>query len=164
MSEDLPTIEGDVWRFGDDIDTDIIIPWEYAHLEPEEYAQHVMEPADESFAEKVTVGDVVVAGANFGSGSSREHAPIALKKAGIGAVVAESFGRIFYRNAINQGLPVVEIDREDIGRFEEGDEISIDLEEGTVVNQTRDVTVVFDGYTEPVRSILAAGGAEQYYS
>jgi len=158
------TVHGRVWRFGTDVDTDIILPWEYAHLKPEEYAQHAMEPADEDFAEKLDPGDIMVAETNFGIGSSREHAPIALKEAGVGAIVAASFGRIFYRNAINQGLPVIEADMDDIDRIEEGDELDIDLFGGTIENVTKDETYEFEAFKEPVRSILEAGGARAYYA
>lgn len=154
---------GAAWRFGTDVDTDVIIPWQYSGDEPEEYAKHVMEPADPDFYEKIDDGDVVVAETNFGIGSSREHAAIALKEAGIGAVIAASYSRIFRRNAVNQGLPPITCDLEDIHRIDEGDELEIDLSDGTVRNLTKDETYAFEPFDEPVKSIIKAGGAEQYY-
>lgn len=123
-------MKGKVWKFGDDIDTDVIIPGRYLVLKDEkELAKHVMEGIDSSFAKKIKKGDIIVAGKNFGCGSSREHAPIALKGAGISAVVAESFARIFYRNAINIGLPLLEC--KDISKHvSDGDEIEIDMKKG----------------------------------
>jgi len=106
MSEN--SVEGRAWRFGTDIDTDVIVPSQYMRKDPEEYARHLMEPEDPEFADKVENGDVIVAETNFGIGSSREHAAIGLKIAGIDAVISVSFGRIFYRNAVNQGLPACE--------------------------------------------------------
>lgn len=123
-------MKGKVWKFGDDIDTDVIIPGRYLVLRDEkELAKHVMEGIDPTFAKKVKKGDIIVAGKNFGCGSSREHAPIAIKGAGIFAVVAESFARIFYRNAINIGLPLLEC--KDISKnVSNGDEIEIDMKKG----------------------------------
>ncbi|MFB6161645.1 MAG: 3-isopropylmalate dehydratase [Haloferacaceae archaeon] len=156
-------VRGAAWRFGTDVDTDVIIPWKYAHLEPSEYATHVMEPADPEFAEKVDPGDVVVAETNFGIGSSREHAAIALKEAGIDAVVAASYSRIFRRNAVNQGLPPITCALADIERIEEGDELEIDRAAGEVRNLTAGESYAFEPFDEPVQSILDAGGAESYY-
>jgi len=125
--------EGRVWKFGDDVSTDEILAGRYLTItDPKELGKHAMETIDPQFFEKVRPGDIIVAGKNFGSGSSREHAPVAIKAAGISAVVAPSFARIFYRNAINVGLPVVECE----GVYEavsDGDRISIDLERGEVV-------------------------------
>ena len=123
-------MKGKVWKFGDDIDTDVIIPGRYLVLRDEnELAKHVMEGIDPTFVKKIKKGDIIVAGKNFGCGSSREHAPIALKGAGISAVVAESFARIFYRNAINIGLPLLEC--KDISKYvSDGDEIEIDMKKG----------------------------------
>jgi len=120
-------IKGRTWRFGADIDTDAIIPARYLNTsDPEELARHVMEDADPGFPEKVKPGDIIVADKNFGCGSSREHAPIAIKAAGIQAVVAKSFARIFYRNAFNIGLPIFE-SSEASEKIREGDEIEIEV-------------------------------------
>jgi len=129
-------IKGRVWRFGDNIDTDAIIPARYLNTsDPHELARHVMEDADRDFPEKVRAGDIIIAGENFGCGSSREHAPIAIKYAGIQAVVAKSFARIFYRNAFNIGLLIFESsDAPD--RVKEGDEVEIDVDKGIIKNLT----------------------------
>lgn len=156
-------VQGSAWRFGTDVDTDVIIPWQYANLDPEEYAEHVMEPEDPDFYEKIDVGDVIVAETNFGIGSSREHAAIALDEAGIEAVVAASYSRIFRRNAVNQGLPPITCDLKDIQRIDEGDELSIDLTAGKVTNITKDESYTFESFDEPVKSIIEAGGAEGHY-
>jgi 3-isopropylmalate dehydratase small subunit len=127
-------IRGKAWRFGDDIDTDAIIPARYLNTsDPQELARHVMEDADKDFAKKVRAGDIIVAGKNFGCGSSREHAPIAIKAAGISAVVAKSFARIFYRNAFNIGLPIFESELA-CQSIKEGDEIEIDADRGIIKN------------------------------
>lgn len=124
-------ITGKVWKFGDNIDTDLIIAARYLNTsDPHELAKHVMEDADPDFVKKLQPGDIIVAGENFGCGSSREHAPIALKAAGVAAVVAKSFARIFYRNAFNMGLPIFELSETD--KINEGDLISIDMEKGVV--------------------------------
>ncbi len=131
-------IRGKVWKFGNDIDTDAIIPARYLNTsDPAELAKHVMEDADKEFPDKVKSGDVIVAGKNFGCGSSREHAPIAIKAAGIQAVVAKSFARIFYRNSFNIGLPIFEseVASEEI---KEGEEIEIDADNGIIRNLTTD--------------------------
>jgi len=129
-------LRGKVWRFGNDIDTDAIIPARYLNTsDPQELARHVMEDADKSFPSKVRPGDIIVAGKNFGCGSSREHAPIAIKAAGIQAVVAKSFARIFYRNAFNIGLPIFELPEADL--IKEGDEIEIDADTGIIRNITK---------------------------
>lgn len=157
------TIRGAAWRFGTDIDTDVIVPSQYMRFEAEKYAQHVMEPIDPDFASKVSDGDVIVAERNFGIGSSREHAAIGLKRAGIGAIVAESFGRIFYRNAVNQGLPVLVADAAVVAAIDEGDELVVSPFEGTVENVTKDETHHLTPPDGLVRDILAAGGAKAYY-
>ena len=123
----MNVITGKVWKFGDNIDTDLIIAARYLNTsDPHELAKHVMEDADPEFVKKLQPGDIIVAGENFGCGSSREHAPIALKAAGVAAVVAKSFARIFYRNAFNMGLPIFELPQADL--IKEGDLISIDME------------------------------------
>jgi 3-isopropylmalate/(R)-2-methylmalate dehydratase small subunit len=127
-------LKGRVWKFGNDIDTDAIIPARYLNTsEPEELARHVMEDADKEFPGKVQSGDILVAGKNFGCGSSREHAPIAIKAAGIQAVIAKSFARIFYRNAFNIGLPIFE-STEASEKIKENDEVEIEANEGIIRN------------------------------
>ncbi len=132
----MQKIKGRVWRFGDNIDTDVIIPACYLNTcDPKELAKHCMEPASPGFSKKVQPGDVIVAGRNFGCGSSREHAPIAIKAAGISCVIAESFARIFYRNAFNTGLLILEAP-EAAREIQEGDEVEIDPEEGVIKDLT----------------------------
>ena len=122
---------GKVWKFGDDVDTDLIIPARYLTTsEPAELAKHCMEDADPTFAQKVAKGDIIVGGKNFGCGSSREHAPIAIKAAGISCVIAKSFARIFYRNSFNMGLPILECDETDL--FETGKKLSADFDSGKI--------------------------------
>ena len=126
-------IIGTVWKFGDDIDTDLIIPARYLNTtDPLELARHCMEDADPNFASAITQGDIIVGGKNFGCGSSREHAPIAIKAAGISCVIAKSFARIFYRNAFNMGLPILECEAADL--FKSGDRLSVDFDKGDVVH------------------------------
>src|SRR5208337_1480291 len=127
-------VKGNVWRFGNDIDTDAIIPARYLNTsDPGELARHVMEDADKDFPVKMQAGDIIVAGKNFGCGSSREHAPIAIKAAGIQAVIAKSFARIFYRNSFNIGLPIFEAP-EASEKLREGDIVQIDADKGQVKN------------------------------
>lgn len=127
-------MKGNVWKFGDDIDTDVILPGRYLILTDEkELAKHVMEGEDPDFSSKISEGDFIVGGKNFGCGSSREHAPIALKGAGIKAVIAESFARIFYRNSINKGLLVLE-SKEASKNIEEGEEIAVDIDKGIITS------------------------------
>ena len=129
-------IKGKVWRFGDDVDTDLIIPARYLNTsDPQELAAHCMEDVDPSFAQKVQPGQVIVAGKNFGCGSSREHAPLAIKSAGISCVIAQTFARIFYRNAINIGLPILE-SVEASAEIKDGDVVEVSLEEGKIINHT----------------------------
>ncbi|WP_456482882.1 3-isopropylmalate dehydratase small subunit [Methanopyrus kandleri] len=151
-------IRGRAWVFGDDIDTDQIIPGRYLTTQdPEELAKHVMEGADPEFPEKVREGDVIVAGKNFGCGSSREHAPIALKAAGIACVVARSFARIFYRNAINLGLPLVVCPGVD-DAFEDGQDIEVNLREGYVRNLDTGEELEAKPLPDFMMRILEAGG------
>ncbi|HHH72291.1 MAG TPA: 3-isopropylmalate dehydratase small subunit, partial [Sulfuricurvum sp.] len=125
----MNTLEGKVWRFGQDVDTDLIIAARYLNTsDPKALAEHVMEDADPEFVSKMSPGDIIVAGNNFGCGSSREHAPIALKAAGIAAVIAPTFARIFYRNAFNMGLPIFEL--EESAEINEGDIVSVDMAAG----------------------------------
>lgn len=127
---------GRVWKFGDHIDTDVIIPARYlTSSDPKELGRHCMEDADSEFVKKVRKGDIIVAGRNFGSGSSREHAPIAIKAAGISCVIAESFARIFYRTAFNMGLPIFE-SPEAARNIKEGDVVRVDAETGLIEDRT----------------------------
>lgn len=124
--------EGTIWKFGDDVDTDLIIAARYLNTsEPTELAKHCMEDAAPGFAAKVADGDIIVAGKNFGCGSSREHAPIAIKAAGVSCVIAKSFARIFYRNAFNMGLPILECEQTDT--FQEGERLFVDFDTGEIV-------------------------------
>ena len=151
----MSNIRGKVWKFGDDIDTDLIIAARYLSTsDPKELASHLMEDADPDFLKKMKKGDLIVAGENFGCGSSREHAPIALKAAGIGAVVAKSFARIFYRNAFNMGLPIFELPQSD--EIKEGDEIEIDMKSGEIKN--RDLIYKFTPIPPFMQELIASGG------
>ena len=148
---------GRVWRFGDGISTDHITPGRYYHLRGnlQALAEHALEDADPEFAQKARPGDIVVAGKNFGQGSSREHAPLVLKERGIQAVLASSFARIFFRNAVNVGLIPIICDTEG---FETGDENEVDLEEGKVRNLTQGFEQTFTPLPPVMRAILADGG------
>jgi 3-isopropylmalate/(R)-2-methylmalate dehydratase small subunit len=151
-------ISGKVWKFGDDIDTDVIIPARYlVTIAPDELAKHCMEDLDPDFAGKVQPGDIIVAGKNFGCGSSREHAPISIKAAGVQAVVAESFARIFYRNAINIGLPLIE-SAEAAQEAETGDVVEIDTDQGTIRNARTGNAFPSTPYDNYVQDIIKAGG------
>ena len=150
-------INGKVWRFGKDIDTDLIIAARYLNTSvPEELAKHVMEDADPEFVGKMSVGDVIVAGENFGCGSSREHAPIALKAAGVAAIIAPTFARIFYRNAFNMGLPIFELSES--AEIKEGDEISVNMDEGTITNKSTSKTYNFTPIPPFMQELIDAGG------
>ncbi len=155
-------MKGKAWKFGNDVDTDLILPGRYLVLrDPEDLAAHVMEGADPEFSKKVKSGDIIVGGTNFGCGSSREHAPIAIKGAGISVVVAESFARIFYRNSINIGLPLIEI--KDISKHvSEGDELEIDMEKGILKNLNTNEEFEIKGLPEFMLEILNEGGLIPY--
>ena len=149
---------GRVWKFGDDIDTDVIIPARYLLTsDAEELAQYVMEDIDPEFAEKVEPGDIIVAGKNFGCGSSREHAPIAIQGAGVSCIVATSYARIFYRNAINIGMPIIECP-EAVDDAENGDILEIDTSEGVVVNTRTGKSYDATQHSPYVQDIIRAGG------
>ena len=151
---------GKVHKFGDNVDTDVIIPARYLNVpDPAELAKHCMEDIDVDFAKKVNKGDIIVANKNFGCGSSREHAPIAIKASGVSCVIAETFARIFYRNAINIGLPVIvsDIDAKD------GDIINIDLSKGELVNETTGESTTFEPFKEFMLNILEDGGLVNHY-
>jgi 3-isopropylmalate/(R)-2-methylmalate dehydratase small subunit len=150
------------WVYGDNIDTDVIIPARYlTTTDPETLAAHALEDLDASFASTVTPGDVVLAGGNFGCGSSREHAPIALKTAGVGAVVADSFARIFFRNAINTGLPIVTCPGA-AAATETGDAVEVDVGSGVVRNVTRDLEWTAETLPDFVMDIVRAGGLVEW--
>ncbi len=149
---------GTVHRFGNNVDTDVIIPARYLNMtDAEELARHCMEDIDPSFAGKVRPGDVIVAGENFGCGSSREHAPLAIKASGVSCVVARSFARIFYRNAINIGLPILEC-AEATDVAEPGDALEIDLQTGLIVNATRKTSCRARPFPAFILELIAAGG------
>jgi 3-isopropylmalate dehydratase small subunit len=149
---------GKVWKFGADIDTDAIIPARYLNTsDPEELAKHCMEDADPEFMNKMKPGDIIVADRNFGCGSSREHAPIAIKVAGISCVIAPSFARIFYRNSFNMGLPIFESD-EVFAQTSEGDEIEVDAAAGMIRNLTTGKEFSVAPIPEFMRELIADGG------
>jgi len=151
-------LKGRVWKFGDNIDTDAIIPARYLNTsDPAELAKHVMEDADKEFPTKVKAGDLIIAESNFGCGSSREHAPIALKAAGIQAVVAKSFARIFYRNAFNIGLPIFESE-EASEKIKEGDEIEVDGDRGVIKNITKGEAYTAKPIPPFMQELISAGG------
>ncbi|MGI6096910.1 MAG: 3-isopropylmalate dehydratase small subunit [Dethiobacteria bacterium] len=157
-------IKGRVWTFGDDIDTDAIIPARYLNIfEPEHLAAHCMEDADPLFPQKVKKGDIIVARKNFGCGSSREHAPLAIKAAGVACVIADSFARIFYRNALNIGLPILECP-EAAKKLREGDEISVDLEKGLITVLDSGCSFQAAAFPPFMRELIAHGGLINYVS
>jgi len=152
-------ITGKVWKFGDNIDTDVIIPGRYLTIrDPIQMASHAFEPIRPNFTKEIAAGDIIVSGSNFGSGSSREEAPFVLKTVGIAAIVAPSFARIFYRNAINLGIPLLEL-KNAPEYFEEGDIVEINSEEGTIKNLTQNVTYQGTKLPSFLMEIINAGGA-----
>ena len=154
-------MQGKVWKFGDNIDTDLIIAARYLNTsEPSELAKHIMEDADPEFINKMSEGDIIVAGENFGCGSSREHAPIALKAAGISAVIAPTFARIFYRNAFNMGLPIFEL--KEANEINEGDTVKIDMAKGEIINITQAKTYRFTPIPEFMQKLVDAGGLIEF--
>ncbi len=155
-------LEGKVWRFGNDVDTDLIIPARYLNTsDPKELAAHCMEDADPGFVSKVNTGDIIVAGKNFGCGSSREHAPIAIKEAGVSCVIASSFARIFYRNAINIGLPILE-SPEASAVIAEGDQVAIDLDTGVITDISQGKTFQAEKFPPFMQELITAGGLIEY--
>jgi 3-isopropylmalate/(R)-2-methylmalate dehydratase small subunit len=155
------SFNGKAFVFGDNIDTDLIIAARYLNTSnPAELAKHVMEDADPEFVNKISRGDIIVAGENFGCGSSREHAPVAIKYAGISAVIAKSFARIFYRNAFNTGLVILEVKEAD--KISEGDELKVDLAAGMVQNITKGETYAFNAIPPFMMELLNAGGLMEY--
>jgi 3-isopropylmalate dehydratase small subunit len=162
MSAVADSLAGNAWTLGDHVDTDVIIPAKHLiTFDPEKLAPHCFEGLDPALASRIRPGDIVVAGHNFGCGSSREHAPIAIKALGVGCVVARSFGQIFYRNAFNRGLPLLEADLP-LGAVRTGDWLSIALATGRIENQT--TGAAFDAAPIPafMREIIAAGGLIPY--
>lgn len=152
----MKEMQGTVLKFGDNINTDIISPPQYMELDIPQASQHAMEAVDPEFAKRLRPGDILVAGKNFGSGSSRETSPLAMKYLGVGAIVAEFFARIFYRNAINAGIPVAECP--EAGRIQEGDIIRVRLEEGKIYNQTRNETYDCSKLPAHILQIIEDGG------
>lgn len=155
-------IQGTVWKFGDNIDTDVIIPARYLNTsDPKELAIHCMEDYNQNFIKEIKPGDIIVAGENFGCGSSREHAPIAIKEAGISCIIAKSFARIFYRNAINIGLPIFE-SNEIFGQTKQGDVLEINTDHGII----KDINNLKEYYINPlpafIQEIILAGGLVEY--
>lgn len=154
--------EGKVIKYGNNVDTDVIIPARYLNTsEPAELASHCMEDLDSGFVKKVEKGDIMVAGKNFGCGSSREHAPIAIKASGISCIIAETFARIFYRNAINIGLPIIECP-EAAADIRDGDRVTIDFDTGLIINNTTNKTYKGVPFPEFMQELIAADGLIGY--
>ena len=155
-------LKGKTWKFGHDVDTDAIIPARYLNTsDPRELAAHCMEDADPDFPKKVRAGDIIVAGKNFGCGSSREHAPISIKEAGVSCVIAKTFARIFYRNAFNIGLPIFESPEASEG-ISQGDEVVVDVEAGVIRNITKNQEYRATQVPPFMQQIIAAGGLINY--
>jgi 3-isopropylmalate/(R)-2-methylmalate dehydratase small subunit len=155
-------IKGKVFKYGADVNTDVIIPARYLNVsEPDELAKHCMEDIDASFLKKVERGDIIMATTNFGCGSSREHAPLAIKAAGISCVIAHSFARIFFRNAINIGLPLLEC-AEAVDKTKAGDIVEVDLAKGKIKNVTKDLTFTAKPYPDFMSELITAGGLINY--
>ena len=155
-------LEGNCWKYSDNIDTDVIIPARYLNTSDEkELASHCLEDIDTTFAKEVKQGDMIIAGENFGCGSSREHAPIAIKASGISVVIAKSFARIFFRNAINIGLPILEHPLV-ADECDKGDRISVDLEKGIIKNITKNKSYACEAFPEEIQSLIKQGGLVNY--
>ena len=151
-------LEGAVFKYGDNVDTDVIIPARYLNSsDPKELASHCMEDIDSTFTSRVHPGDIIVAEKNFGCGSSREHAPIAIKAAGVSCVIAETFARIFYRNAINIGLPIMECE-EAADAIENGDTVSVNFDTGEIKDETTGKTFQAQPFPEFIQKMIKAGG------
>ena len=151
-------MKGKAWKFGNNIDTDLIIPARYLNTsDPKELAFHAMEDADPNWVNKMSKGDFIIGGENFGCGSSREHAPVALKAAGVSAVIAKSFARIFYRNAINIGLPILE-SQEAAREIKQGDQIEVDLAKGRIKNLSSKIIYTAQPFPKFMQKIIKAGG------
>ncbi len=155
-------LRGNAWKYGDNVDTDVIIPARYLNTSnADELASHCMEDLDEKFASEVKKNDVIVAGENFGCGSSREHAPIAIKASGVSIVIAKSFARIFFRNAINIGLPILEHPQFS-DECSKGDEIEVDLDEGLLRNITTGKEYQCSAYPKEIQNLISQGGLINY--
>ncbi|PXV95378.1 3-isopropylmalate/(R)-2-methylmalate dehydratase small subunit [Lachnotalea glycerini] len=153
---------GTVFKYGDNVDTDVIIPARYLNSsDPGELAQHCMEDIDKEFVKNITKGDIIVANKNFGCGSSREHAPIAIKASGVSCVIAETFARIFYRNAINIGLPIIECPEAAKG-IEAGDIVEVDFDNGLIFNKTKNMKFQGQSFPQFMQKIIAAEGLINY--
>ena len=158
----MKAAKGTVFKYGDNVDTDVIIPARYLNSsDPAELAAHCMEDIDKEFIHKVSAGDIIVATKNFGCGSSREHAPIAIKAAGVSCVIAETFARIFYRNAINIGLPIIECPEASKG-IEAGDEVEIDFDSGVIYDRTKGTSFQGQAFPEFMQKIIKAEGLVNY--
>jgi 3-isopropylmalate/(R)-2-methylmalate dehydratase small subunit len=158
----MSKINGKAWRFGNDVDTDLIIPARYLNTsDPDELATHCMEDADPNFAATVQAGEIIAAGKNFGCGSSREHAPIAIKAAGVACVIAASFARIFFRNAINIGLPILE-SPEASQKISAGDQIEVELDTGKITNLTKNETYQAAAFPPFMQELIQSGGLIEY--
>lgn len=154
--------KGRAFKYGDNVDTDVIIPARYLNSsDPAELATHCMEDIDKDFVKNVKKGDIIVADKNFGCGSSREHAPIAIKAAGVSCVIAETFARIFYRNAINIGLPIIECPEASKG-IQAGDEIEVDFDSGMIYDHTKGTEYKGQAFPEFMQKIIQAGGLVNY--
>lgn len=153
---------GLVFKYGDNVDTDVIIPARYLNIQnQEELASHCMEDIDADFIKKVKPGDIIVADKNFGCGSSREHAPLVIKVAGVSCVIAETFARIFYRNAINIGLPIIEC-KEAAAGIEAGDQVEVDFDSGMIYNKTKATQFQGQPFPEFMQKIITAEGLVNY--
>ncbi len=158
----MQNARGIVHKFGDNVDTDVIIPARYLNSsDPKELAEHCMEDIDKDFVKKAKAGDIIVANKNFGCGSSREHAPIAIKASGISCVIAETFARIFYRNAINIGLPIVEC-REAAAAIQEGDEVEVNFDTGEIKDLTTGASFQGQAFPEFMQKIIDSEGLVNY--
>ncbi|MCM1253062.1 MAG: 3-isopropylmalate dehydratase small subunit [Clostridium sp.] len=158
----MKAAKGRVFKYGDNVDTDVIIPARYLNSsDPAELAAHCMEDIDKDFMKKVQKGDIMVAAKNFGCGSSREHAPIAIKAAGVSCVIAETFARIFYRNAINIGLPIIECPQA-AADIEDGDTVEVDFDTGVITDVTKNTTYKGQAFPEFMQKIIAAEGLVNY--
>ena len=158
----MKAAHGTVFKYGDNVDTDVIIPARYLNSsDPKELAEHCMEDIDQNFVKRVKEGDIIVATKNFGCGSSREHAPIAIKAAGISCVIAETFARIFYRNAINIGLPIVECE-EAAKDIDAGDEGEVDFDTGIITDKTKGTTYQGQAFPEFMQKIIDCEGLVNY--
>ena len=155
-------VRGSVFKYGDNVDTDVIIPARYLNSsDPAELATHCMEDIDKEFIKKVKKGDLIVADKNFGCGSSREHAPIALKAAGVSCVIAKTFARIFYRNAINIGLPIIECPEASNG-IEAGDDVEVNFDSGIIINHTKGTSFQGQAFPEFMQKLITAEGLINY--